>query len=395
MGFPSRLSFHARHRDGPHRRHDPRKAPSEPRRRGRIVAAGLIWLLAGAAFAAPLRIATYTVELSRKGPALLLQAITAGKDAQVAASIAVIARVNPDVILLTGFDWDYGQAALSAYADRLAQAGAVYPYRYAPRPNTGMPTGLDLDGDGRLGGPGDAQGFGAFAGQGGMAILSRLPVDAAASRDLSAVLWRDLPGAGFDAAMPPPGARDILRLAETGAWDVVLTRPNGRPLHLLAFAASPPLFDGPEDRNGQRNHDQIAFWQVLLAGRLPMPPPIGPFVLLGDANLDPDDGEGRHEAIRALLADPRLTDPAPTSTGAYEAALLPLNAGHVGDPGRPTVLWDRPGQPGSLRVDYVLPSADLTVTGAGVFWPAQGEAGAADATTASRHRLVWVDLDLP
>lgn len=324
-----------------------------------------------------------------------MQAITAGKDAQVAASIAVIARVNPDVILLTGFDWDYGQAALSAYADRLAQAGAVYPYRYAPRPNTGMPTGLDLDGDGRLGGPGDAQGFGAFAGQGGMAILSRLPVDAAASRDLSAVLWRDLPGAGFDAAMPPPGARDILRLAETGAWDVVLTRPNGRPLHLLAFAASPPLFDGPEDRNGQRNHDQIAFWQVLLAGRLPMPPPIGPFVLLGDANLDPDDGEGRHEAIRALLADPRLTDPAPTSTGAYEAALLPLNAGHVGDPGRPTVLWDRPGQPGSLRVDYVLPSADLTVTGAGVFWPAQGEAGAADATTASRHRLVWVDLDLP
>ena len=345
--------------------------------------------------AEPLRLAIYTVELARKGPALLLQAIAGGKDAQVAASVAVIARVNPDVILLTGFDWDDGQAALSAYADRLAQAGAAYPFRFSVRPNTGMPTGLDLDGDGRLGGAGDAQGFGAFTGQGGMAVLSRLPVDVTASRDFSGFLWRDLPEGQLDAAGLPAGAAPILRLAETGAWDIALTRPGGATLHLLAFAASPPVFDGPEDRNGRRNHDQIAFWQALLDGRLPIPPPKGPFVLLGDANLDPADGDGQHAAIRALLADPRLIDPAPSRTGAVKAALLPVNAGHAGDPGRPTVLWDKPGQPGSLRVDYVLPSAGLAVTGAGVFWPAQGEPGAADAATASRHRLVWVGLDLP
>jgi hypothetical protein len=323
-----------------------------------------------------------------------LQAIVGGKDAQVAATVAVIAHVNPDVILLTGFDWDYGQAALSAYADRLAQAGAAYPFRFSFMPNTGMPTGLDLDGDGRMGGSGDAQGFGAFTGQGGLAVLSRLPVDATASHDFSGFLWRNLPGGQANVAGLPAGAAPILRLAETGAWDLVLTRPGGATLHLLAFAASPPVFDGPEDRNGRRNHDQIAFWQALLDDRLPMPPPKGPFVLLGDANLDPTDGDGLHTAIRALLADPRLSDPAPSSPGAFEAALLPLNAGHAGDPGRPTVLWDKPGQPGSLRVDYVLPSIELAVTGAGVFWPAQGEPGAADAA-ASRHRLVWVDLDLP
>jgi endonuclease/exonuclease/phosphatase family metal-dependent hydrolase len=394
MGLPSGFPFHARHRDGPHRRHDPRKAPPEWCGRGRIVAAGLIWLLAGAALAEPLRVATYTVDLARKGPALLLQAIVGGKDAQVAATVAVIAHVNPDVILLTGFDWDYGQAALSAYADRLAQAGAAYPFRFSFMPNTGMPTGLDLDGDGRMGGSGDAQGFGAFTGQGGLAVLSRLPVDATASHDFSGFLWRNLPGGQANVAGLPAGAAPILRLAETGAWDLVLTRPGGATLHLLAFAASPPVFDGPEDRNGRRNHDQIAFWQALLDDRLPMPPPKGPFVLLGDANLDPTDGDGLHTAIRALLADPRLSDPAPSSPGAFEAALLPLNAGHAGDPGRPTVLWDKPGQPGSLRVDYVLPSIELAVTGAGVFWPAQGEPGAADAA-ASRHRLVWVDLDLP
>lgn len=56
-----------------------------------------------------------------------------------------------------------------------------------------------------------------------------------------------------------------------------------------------------------------------------------------------------------------------------------------------------------LRLDYVLPSRDLTVVGSGVFWPASGEPGrewladAADierAEYSSDHRLVWVDLQL-
>jgi hypothetical protein len=334
------------------------------------------------------------VELARKGPGLLLQAIRSGKDAQIAASVAVIARTRPDVILLTDFDWDYRQAALSAYAERLAAAGVAYPYRFAPRPNTGLPTGLDLDGDGKLGGPGDAKGFGVFTGQGGLAILSRLPLDTGAARDFTGLLWRDFPGAEIAGAGLPPGAAAILPLAETGAWDVPVILPAGGRLHLLAFAATPPVFDGPEDRNGRRNHDQITFFQALIDGRL-QPPPPARFVLLGNANLDPVNGAGRHDAIRALLADPHLQDPAPDSLGGFQAALEPLNASHDGPPGEATAVFAKPGQPGALRIDYVLPSATLHVAGAGVFWPASGEPGAGQAATASRHRLVWLDLSLP
>ena len=73
-----------------------------------------------------------------------------------------------------------------------------------------------------------------------------------------------------------------------------------------------------------------------------------------------------------------------------------VNGGHDGDPALDTADWRDDGQgPGNLRVDYVLPSADLEVTAAGVFWPAAGEPLADAAATASAHRLVWVDLVLP
>ena len=52
--------------------------------------------------------------------------------------------------------------------------------------------------------------------------------------------------------------------------------------------------------------------------------------------------------------------------------------------------------PGNMRVDYVLPSAGLTVTGAGVFWPAPGEDGFQfwDNTAALAPTAVWSGLIL-
>ena len=82
-------------------------------------------------------------------------------------------------------------------------------------------------------------------------------------------------------------------------------------MRLLCWYATPPVFDGPEDRNGRRNHDEAAFWLRLLAGELTWPPPEGPFVLLGQSNLDPVDGEGLRGAMDALLDHPALQDPAP------------------------------------------------------------------------------------
>lgn len=305
------------------------------------------------------------------------------------------------MLLLTSVDYDHDLVALSALADAVAAEGADYPYRFALRPNTGRATGLDLDNDGRLGGPGDAQGFGWFAGQGGMAILSRLPILGAEARDFSALLWRDLPGAllpeAGGAPFPSAEAQAIQRLSTTGHWAVPVALPGGGRLTLLAWHAAPPVFDGPEDRNGRRNHDEAAFWTALLDGRLAEAPPAPPFVLLGDANLDPADGDGRPAALTTLLADPRLQDPAPASPGGAAAAAAQggANLGHRGPSALDTADWpDDPAGPGNLRVDYVLPSADLTVAAAGVVWPVAGEPLAAEAAAASRHRLVWVDLVL-
>jgi Endonuclease/Exonuclease/phosphatase family len=179
--------------------------------------------------------------------------------------------LDADVLVLTAVDYDRGGVALKLLADRLAQAGAPYPHRFAFRPNSGLQTGFDVDGNGRNGDPRDAQGFGLFSGHGGMALLSRLPVDAGAARDFSGFLWADLPGALIPEGSDP-GLMAVQRLATTGFWDVPVITEAG-PLHLLAWHATPPVFDGPEDRNGKRNHDEATFWRLLLDGALPMPPP--------------------------------------------------------------------------------------------------------------------------
>ncbi|MDW4498966.1 endonuclease/exonuclease/phosphatase family protein [Sulfitobacter sp. D35] len=340
-------------------------------------------MLGAPAQADGLRIASYNTEFQRKGPGLLLRDILRGEDPQIAAAADVIATVRPDILALQGFDYDLTGAALAAFVETLSAAGIDYAHSFAARPNTGVATGIDLDGDGRDDGPRDAQGFGSFSGQGGMAILSTFEIVEAEIQDFSNLLWTDLPGALLPevdgAPFPSPEAQAVQRLSTTGHWVIPVDVPDLGEVTLLTFHASPPVFDGPEDRNGRRNHDEIAFWGQFLDGRIGSPP-ADHFVLLGDANLDPKDGEGRKEAIRGLLSDPRLQDPGQTSAGAKAA----------GD-ARDTVDWDDP-DPGNLRVDYVLPSADWTVTGGGVYWPAPNTSEAETAARASRHRLVWVDL---
>lgn len=298
------------------------------------------------------------------------------------AALKVIAALDADVLLLTSVDYDRGLVALSLLADRLAVMGHPYPHRFAFRPNTGLQAGFDLDGDGRRGEPEDAQGWGRFAGEGGMAILSRLPLDTAGARDFSSYLWADLPG-----HLMPPLPVEVaaqLRLSTTGHWDVPVITAAG-PLHLLAWHATPPVFDGEEDLNGRRNHDEAAFWRLFLDGALPMRPPAAPFVLLGDGNLDPADGDGRREGIAALLRHPAVQDPSPRGTHGR------TDPGHAGDAALDTALYDF----GGLRVDMVLPSSELTVTASGVLWPPKDDPFSATLAAASRHAPVWVDITLP
>ncbi|WP_318527625.1 endonuclease/exonuclease/phosphatase family protein [Actibacterium sp. XHP0104] len=333
--------------------------------------------------------ATYNTELSRNGPGALIHDIQSGDDAQVQAVIAIIAHAAPDVVLLQGIDHDAAGAALDALAEGLARAGHPYPHRLALRPNSGLRTGLDHDGDGRSDGPRDAQGYGEFTGQGGMALLSRHPLGEV--RDFSGLLWADLPGATLPRVggqlFPDAALYQHQRLSNVAHWDVPVL-VGDRALHMLAFHATPPVFDGPEDRNGLRNRDELRLWQLYLDGALGAEPP-GDFVIVGDANIDPADGDGLSDAIQQLLADPRITDPRPQGVGSVGAA----NADHHGDPALDTADFDDPA-PGNLRVDYVLPAARLPVAAAGVVWPAPDDPLSDTARMASRHHLVWVDLVL-
>ncbi|MCP4821748.1 MAG: endonuclease/exonuclease/phosphatase family protein [Shimia sp.] len=314
--------------------------------------------------------------MSRRGPGVLLRDLLRGDD-QARAVALVVAHVAPDVLVLQGVDYDADLLALSALRDVIAQAGQRYEHTFALPPNTGVQTGLDMDGDGRLGGPADAQGYGRFRGADGMAMLSRWPVAADGVQDFSDILWRDLARAELPevsgAAFPGDAAQAVQLLSSVGHWVVPIAHPTGT-VSVMTFAAGPPVFDGPEDRNGLRNADEIRLWQVFMDGGFGARPE-GRFVIAGNANLDPDAGEGRRAAIAALIRDPRLQDPL-RETG-------------------PTVDWSEPKQ-GNLRVSYVLPSVDWTVTDAGVFWPRAGTQGhellSVGDVAASRHRLVWVDI---
>jgi hypothetical protein len=46
-----------------------------------------------------------------------------------------------------------------------------------------------------------------------------------------------------------------------------------------------------------------------------------------------------------------------------------------------------------MRADYVLPSAGLTLRDSGVVWPEEGDPFLPVVLAASRHRLVWVDIE--
>ncbi|WP_247743723.1 endonuclease/exonuclease/phosphatase family protein [Shimia sp. R9_3] len=321
-----------------------------------------------------IRVATYDVELSRKGPGLMLRDIQRNDD-QMQAITQVVAHVSPDILFLQGVDYDADLLGLKALRDRFSEAGLTFPHLFALKPNTGIPTGLDMNGDGYQHDAEDAQGFGQFQGASGMAVLSRWPFGEV--RDFSGLLWRDLPEAQLprvdDTPFPSQEAQAIQRLSTVGHWSLQVIPPNGA-FTLMLFAAGPPVFDGPEDRNGRRNADEIRLWQHLLDGKLgPAPEP--PFVIMGGVNLDPYSGEGRRHVIADLLADPRLQDP-------------------LSDAGA-TVDWKEP-TPGDLRVDYLLPSANITVEHAGVFWPKPPDPDAAllehKTTPASRHHIVWADI---
>ena len=314
------------------------------RRLRRLVRAALaVLVLAGAGAGAEplalpepgsLRFAQFNVALSRQGAGVLLRDL-ARRDPQVLAVAEIVLRVRPDVLLLNELDHDPEGRALDAFAGLLAEGvagldGLAYRHRYLAPVNTGVPSGHDLDGDGRQAGADDAFGWGRFPGQYGMALMSRLPVDAAAARTFRTFRWADLPTADRPATPDGPHHADAvwqaLRLSSKSHWDVPIVLPEGGRLHVLALHPTPPVFDGPEDFNGRRNADELrlllglidgADWLVDDAGGGGGLPADARFVVMGDLNADPHRGDARRAPppARRPTRSPPTSAPIPARGG--------------------------------------------------------------------------------
>jgi hypothetical protein len=352
-----------------------------------------------------LRVASFNTALSREAAGQFVQEMRLGGTPQARAVAEIIQRVRPDIILLNEIDHDPAGNALALFAGSLETGlrgaeGIAYPHRFTAPVNTGVLSPVDLDGDGAITRPGDAFGYGVHPGQYGLAILSRHPITAA--RTFQTLRWQAMPGHRMPRGFYGAEAEGVLRLSSKSHWDVTVD-VGGTLLHLLASHPTPPVFDGPEDRNGRRNADEIRFWGDYLDGRDWIVDDAGArgglgdglFVILGDLNADPADGDGRRDAIRALLGHPRVADALPRSDGAAAAA---RPEARQGDPALATAAFRLPAGP--LRADYVLPDRRLAVLGAGVFWPAEGQphrrlVGDGSRIVSSDHRLVWVDIALP
>jgi endonuclease/exonuclease/phosphatase family metal-dependent hydrolase len=359
---------------------------------------------ATAAPAADIRVATFNASLNRAVEGELVADLSSPDDPQAREVAEVVQRVRPDVLLINEFD--HAPAAVDLFRDNYLERGQNgaesidYPHAFLAPSNTGVPSGFDLDNDGTVGGPNDALGFGAFRGQYGMLVLSRFPIDTAAVRTFQRFLWKDLPGTRLPGDFYSPEEQAVLPLSSKSHWDVPV-RVGDRTLHVLAAHPTPPTFDGPEDRNGRRNADEIAFWRMYVqpggagdalyddAGRHGGLGDGERFVILGDQNSDPLDGDSLPGAADQILTAHNVLDPAPASDGAAEAA----NPGHRGDPRLDTADFSDP-TPGNLRVDFVLPSEPMEVLRSGVFWPVAADP-LARLNDASDHHATWVDLRLP
>ncbi|WP_289017504.1 endonuclease/exonuclease/phosphatase family protein [uncultured Ornithinimicrobium sp.] len=361
------------------------------------------------------RFATFNASLNRFNDGDLARDLSTGENLQAQNVAETIQRTRPDVVLINEFDYAAGNEDLfrDNYLE-VPQNGAEaidYPYAYIAPSNTGIPSGVDLNGDGAVGGPDDAFGFGYFSGQYGMVVYSRYPIDADEVRTFQTFRWADMPGNLMPTEFYSPEAQEVLRLSSKSHWDVPVEIGN-QTVHVLAAHPTPPTFDGPEDRNGRRNHDEIRFWADYVGspkesayiyddeGERGGLKPGERFVVVGDYNADPRDGDSVNGAIDQLLDHPRVnTTVTPASEGGAEQAFLQggVNLEHRGDPAFDTADFSEP--PGNLRVDYVLPSRSLKIEDAGVFWPTSDDplfrlVGTFPFPT-SDHRLVWVDVRLP
>jgi hypothetical protein len=379
---------------------------------------------------APVRFATFNASLNRNNAGQLGAELAVPGSAQPDAVAEIIQRTRPDVLLINEFDYD--PAALADFQENYLGVahGDAEPIEYAHSfiapSNTGVFSGFDYDNSGAAGDfvPNDSYGFGFFPGQYGMAVLSKYPIDLDGVRTFREFKWKDMPGALLpdDPDTPEPAdwytpgpELDSFRLSSKSHWDLPI-EIGARTVHFLVSHPTPPVFDDPPqfpagvDFNGRRNHDEIRFWADYVAGpaasryiyddqgRTGGLHPGAQFVIAGDQNSDPNDGDSIPGSAQLLLDSPQVnTKVTPSSPGAVQQSELQggANETHVSDPAFDTADF-ADSAPGNLRADYVLPSKGLRIVDAAVFWPLNTDPLFDLVGTfpfpSSDHRLVWVDV---
>ena len=386
------------------------------------------------------RFATFNASLNRNFPGELMSDLADGSDAQAQAVAEIIQRARPDVLLINEFDFDAGGVSMQRFQDNYLSVAQnfsgegptqpiVYPFRYSAPSNTGIHSGFDLDRNGQVvnnpGGfqfdhAGDAFGFGTFEGQFGMAVYSMHPIDMAAVRTFQLFRWIDMPNANLpidpatQMSFYTAAELNVFRLSSKSHWDIPIQMDN-QAVHFLVSHPTPPVFDGPEDKNGTRNFDEIRLWSdYVIPSRSGyiyddngMPGGLEPgamFVIAGDQNADPNDGDSFPGAAQQLIEHPLVnTRVTPASAGGVEmAGQGPPNDTHISDPAFDTADFSEAafGGPGNLRADYVLPRKNLAIQDAAVFWPTSDNplfplTGPGFPAVSSDHRLVWVDVKVP
>ena len=334
---------------------------------------------------------------------------------------------------LMEFDTATTKQGLMDFVDNYLAVGdnpISYEYMYVAPCNTGVQSGLDFSRDGTIGDGGDAFGFGTFYGRYSMAILSKYPINEEMSRTFQKFLWKDMP----DAYLPPDPSDanqdgdttsyytaeelEIFRLSSKSHWDIVIELPNEEYVHLLGSHPTPPVFDDGTateypstefaDWNGYRNHDEIRFWwdyvdpskssyiyddaEYAAAGGTPSTPSGGltacdRFVVVGDLNADPIDGDSTLNPGESLLSSPYLMSSVETEY------ILPVSPGAVA-----FGLTEEKTSEFGLRVDYCLPSvAGFDAEQAFVYWPEPTDLQALNVDNAfygSDHRMVVTDLTI-
>ncbi len=262
-------------------------------------------------------------------------------------------------------------------------------------------------------------GFGLFPGQYGLVVYSKYPIAVDDVRTFQHFLWKDMPGAvlpddpttpGAGGLVLPRGARRLPAVLEValGRADQA-ARPQAGPLPRL-----PPDAAHLRRRRGPQRHgatttrsasgpttsaaegaasyiyDDEGGTGGLGRGQ--------DFVIAGDQNADPFDGDSYDDAILQLLDHPRIQDPHPTSAGAVEATQRDkgINLTHQGPAEQDTADF-ADNAPGNLRADYVLPSERLAIRDTGVYWlpstdPLFARLIGVFPFPVTDHRLVWLDV---